>query len=201
MIAIIDYSAGNLYSVQKAIEAIGAQAIITSSAADIQRAEKVIFPGVGSFGRAREEIDRLGLVEPIRQSIASGKPFLGICLGLQLLFESSQESPGTSGLGLLAGSVVRFPDTIKVPHLGWNILEQQQQNPLWSGLPNDAYFYFAHSYYISPSDMAIVIGTSDYGFSYPVAIKKDQLYGLQFHPEKSQKWGLTVLKNFIELKG
>lgn len=199
MIAIIDYGAGNLRSVQKALELCGAEARVTQDADDLSRADKVVFPGVGAFGQAAAALTRLALFEPIRACIASGKPFLGICLGMQMLFESSEENPGVSGLGVLPGCVRRFPPNLKVPHLGWNALIQVKASPLWRDVPANAYFYFAHSFYAEPTDRAIVVGETDYGSQVTVAVRRDQLFGLQFHPEKSQKLGLQILKNFIEL--
>jgi len=199
MLYIVDYGAGNLRSVQKAVEYNGAAAQITSNPADIEKADKVIFPGVGAFGKAIEKIETLELRSPLIEFIATGKPFLGICLGLQLLFENSEENPGVTGLGVLKGDVKRFSAGLKVPHLGWNVLIKKENNTLWNGIPEDSYFYFAHSYYISPLENEIIIGESEYGSRFPVAIKKENLYGLQFHPEKSQKYGLAVLKNFLSI--
>lgn len=199
MICIVDYGAGNLRSVQKAVEHNGAESIVSSHAADIEKADKVIFPGVGAFGKAVEAIDHLKLRTPIIHAIEAQKPFLGICLGLQLLFEKSEENPDAVGLGVFEGKVKRFPGTLKVPHLGWNVLIEKETSPLWNGIPDKSYFYFAHSFFIQPKDESCVIGESDYGFTFPVAVQKGHLFGLQFHPEKSQKWGLLILKNFIEL--
>ena len=199
MICIVDYGAGNLRSVEKAVEHQGGTALVSSNADDVLRADKVIFPGVGAFGKAVEQIDRLGLRDALIEAIQSGKPFLGICLGLQLLFARSEESPEAKGLGVLSGQVKRFPQGLKVPHLGWNILVQTRPSPLWRGIPDRSFYYFAHSFYIQPEDEEVVIGTSDYGAEFPVAVQRGNLFGLQFHPEKSQKWGLAVLKNFIEL--
>ncbi len=201
MICIVDYGAGNLRSVQKAVEHWGVETIVSSSAKDIDDADKIIFPGVGAFGRAIEAIERLQLRTPLTRAIKDGKPFLGICLGLQLLFESSEESPGVTGLSVLNGSVKRFPSGLKVPHLGWNVLLKTKDSPLWKDIPDNSYYYFAHSYYIQPDDEQVVIGKSDYGINFPVAIQQGNLLGLQFHPEKSQKNGLKILKNFIEMKG
>ncbi len=199
MICIVDYGAGNLRSVQKAVEYNGAEAVVSSKAADIKSADQVIFPGVGAFGKAVEAIDELGLRQPLIQAIETGKPFLGICLGLQLLFEKSEENTKAQGLGVFKGNVKRFPYTLKVPHLGWNILDEKQPSRLWEGIPNKSFFYFAHSFYIQPKDTSCIIGESDYGFKFPVAVQKGNLFGVQFHPEKSQQWGLAILKNFIEL--
>ncbi|MBD3375501.1 imidazole glycerol phosphate synthase subunit HisH [candidate division KSB1 bacterium] len=201
MITIIDYHAGNLFSVQKALEFLGAKAQISMDPKDIDAADKIIFPGVGSFGNAMHHVRTLGLEAPIKRNVAAGKPFLGICLGLQLLFESSEESPGVPGLDVLKGTVKRFDRSYKVPHLGWNQLFQVKKSPLWQGLPKESYFYFAHSYYIDPENNEIITGESDYHHRYTVAIRRDHLFGLQFHPEKSQKLGLRVLENFLNYKG
>ncbi len=199
MIYIVDYGAGNLRSVQKAVEYNGADAQVTSHPADIEKADRIIFPGVGAFGKAIEKIDALNLRTPLIRFIETGKPFLGICLGLQLLFENSEENPGVPGLAVLKGSVKRFSGSLKVPHLGWNVLIRKSNSVLWEGIPANSYFYFAHSYYISPVEADIIIGESDYGSHFPVAVQKNNLYGLQFHPEKSQKFGLQVLKNFLKV--
>lgn len=198
MICVIDYNAGNLRSVQKALQNCGAEATISADPYVMAKADKVVFPGVGAFGKAMHTLQELDLIEPIKEVIAEGKPFLGICLGLQLLHESSEESPGAKGLSIIKGSVKRFSDQLKVPHLGWNVL-MQRPAPLWHDVPDESYFYFAHSYYIAPVDDSIVIGESEYEGRFTVAIQKDNVYGLQFHPEKSQKLGLHILKNFIEL--
>ncbi|MBN2410326.1 imidazole glycerol phosphate synthase subunit HisH [candidate division KSB1 bacterium] len=199
MIYIVDYGAGNLRSVQKAVEYNGNDAQFTSNPDDIDKADKIIFPGVGAFGKAIEKIDALELRTPLIRFIETGKPFLGICLGLQLLFENSEENPGIPGLAVLKGSVKRFSGDLKVPHLGWNVLIRKSNSTLWEGIPANSYFYFAHSYYISPVETDIIIGESDYGSHFPVAVQKNNLYGLQFHPEKSQKFGLQVLKNFLNI--
>lgn len=199
MITIIDYGAGNLASVQKAIEKNGATAYVSSNPNDLFYADKVIFPGVGAFGKAMEAIESIGMDKAIKDFIKTGKPFLGICLGLHLLFETSEENPGIAGLSVLKGAVKRFSRHIKVPHLGWNQLIQVQQSPLWVGIPDNSYFYFAHSYYISPRNVDIVVGECHYDGNFPVAIKENNVFGLQFHPEKSQELGLNILKNFVEL--
>ncbi len=201
MIALIDYQAGNLFSVSKAVQALGADIRITARREEILGADKVIFPGVGSFGQAMETLKQQDLVQTIRDVIDRGTPFLGICLGLQLLFESSEESDGIGGLNILKGNVRRFSHNLKVPHLGWNEVHQVRSSPLWQALPDQSYFYFAHSYYIDPVDRSIVTGESEYGGRCAVAVHRDHIYGVQFHPEKSQKWGLHVLNNFIQHKG
>lgn len=201
-IAIVDYQMGNLRSVEKALEHVGAHPEITSDPERIRAADKVILPGVGAFCDAIRELRSRQLVEPLRDCIASGKPFLGICLGLQLLFEKSFENGEYEGLGVLKGNVVRFnlPHEFKVPHIGWNRVHSQQANvPLLNGLSTDPYMYFVHSYYVVPSDPSIIWLTSDYGIPFCAAIRRDNLFATQFHPEKSQKEGLQLLKNFAEL--
>lgn len=200
MIYIIDYEAGNLRSVQKALEQCGADARVTSNPDDLLAANKVVFPGVGAFGKAVEAVERFGFIEPIKDFINTGKPFLGICLGMQLMFESSEESPGVEGLSLLKGRVKRFSKDLKAPHLGWNEVNQINPSPLWNGVQDGGYFYFAHTFYIAPDDAGIVTGTTDYGGSVPIAVRRDNVFGLQFHPEKSQNLGLHVLKNFVNLE-
>ncbi len=198
MICIIDYHAGNLRSVEKALQACGAQTMVSSDPANLQAADKVVFPGVGAFGNAMQTLQKLELVEPIREVIASGKPFLGICLGLQLLHESSEENPGVVGLSVIKGEVKRFSSHLKVPHLGWNTLRQVKSSPLWKNVPDETFFYFAHSFYIAPEKDDVVAGVSEYDGEFPVAVRRENLYGLQFHPEKSQKWGLQILQNFVD---
>lgn len=198
MICVIDYNAGNLRSVQKAFQACGAEAIVSSDPDEMHNADKVVFPGVGAFGKAMRTLEEMDLVDPIKQVISEGKPFLGICLGLQLLYENSDENPGVSGLSIISGRVKRFSDQLKVPHLGWNVLIQRP-SPLWKQVPDEAYFYFAHSFYIQPRDDSSITGESEYDGTFAVAIRRDNVFGLQFHPEKSQKYGLQILKNFIDL--
>ncbi|MDZ7317311.1 MAG: imidazole glycerol phosphate synthase subunit HisH [candidate division KSB1 bacterium] len=199
MIVIIDYGAGNLHSVQKAVEKCGAAVAVTQAPDDLARAEKVIFPGVGAFGKAAESLQRLGFYSAIRRYVETGRPFLGICLGMQMLFELSEESPGAEGLGLLCGTVRRLPSGVKAPHLGWNAVRQTGASPLWKEVPDGAYFYFAHSFYVDPAEKECVVGVTDYGGEIAVAVRRGNLFGVQFHPEKSQKLGLQVLKNFVAL--
>ena len=199
MIYIIDYDAGNLRSVQKALQNCGAEVHITSRPDDLAKADKVIFPGVGSFGKAKESFEKYGFVDAVKEFIKTNKPFLGICLGMQLMFESGEESPGVPGLSLFKGRVRRFPRNIKVPHLGWNQVIQVGASPLWRDIPPNSYFYFAHSYFIDPEDRSIIVGETDYFGRVPIAIRQDNLFGVQFHPEKSQQHGLEVLRNFVEL--
>jgi glutamine amidotransferase len=201
-IAIVDYQMGNLRSVEKALEHVGAQPEITSDPEKILAADKVILPGVGAFCDAIRELQIRHLVEPLRACAASGKPFLGICLGLQLLFEKSYENGEYEGLGILKGDVVRFdlPHEFKVPHIGWNRVQAQQADvPLMSNLSHDPYMYFVHSYYVVPADSSLVWLTSDYGTTFCAAIRRENLFATQFHPEKSQKEGLQLLKNFANL--
>ena len=201
MIAIIDYDAGNLRSVEKALEALGQQVIVTKDAETIRQAEKVILPGVGAFGDAMANLQRLGLVEVIRETAASGKPFLGICLGLQLLFEDSDETPGVPGLGILRGHIKRIPEQpgLKVPHMGWNNLELHHDGALFRGLPEHPYVYFVHSYYLAAEDPDIVTATAEYGVTIHASVQSGNLFACQFHPEKSSQIGLAILKNFAEL--
>ncbi len=201
-IAIVDYQMGNLRSVQKALEHVGAQAVITDDPNKIAEARKVILPGVGAFGDAMRELQARHLPAPIVDSIQSGKPFLGICLGLQLLFERGFEGEEHTGLGVLAGDVVRFPahPDLKVPHMGWNqVCAQKPDCRLLAGIAPNAYFYFVHSYYVRPSDESTVWLTADYGQPFCAAVWRDNLYATQFHPEKSQHDGLKLLENFAQL--
>ncbi len=201
MIAIIDYGMGNLRSVQKAMERAGAQAKITQKPEDILEAAKIILPGVGAMRPAMEKLDALGLISAIKQAIGAGKPFLGICLGLQLLFEKSNEGGDVSGLGILKGKVERFSSADqKVPHMGWNQLKfKKSGNSLFKGIAPLSYTYFCHSYFVNPQDARLVAATTDYGVEFVSAIAVDNIYGVQFHPEKSQAVGLKILENFNKL--
>lgn len=196
MIGVVDYGAGNLHSVKKALDFLGLANKIVTKCPEILEVDKIIFPGVGAFGKAIQAIDERNLRKPLLETIMSGKPFLGICLGMQLLFESSAESPGAHGLGILKGNVVRFPATLKVPHLGWNAVSQMIASPLWKEIPDESFCYFAHSYHVVPADPKCVIGSTDYGQVIPVALQSANLFGVQFHPEKSQKAGIQILANF-----
>ena len=201
MIAIIDYDAGNLRSVEKALEALGSRAVITRNRDEILGADRVILPGVGAFGDAMEKLHQYELVDTIRQAAASGKPFLGICLGLQLLFESSEESPGVEGLSVLPGKILRIPDYpgLKIPHMGWNSLSVTPGARLFRGIENGAYVYFVHSYYCKADDESIVAATTEYSTHIHAAVERGNVFACQFHPEKSGRVGLQILKNFIEL--
>ena len=201
MIAVIDYDAGNLRSVEKALAALGEQPEVTRDPQVIRIADKVILPGVGAFGDAMENLRRFGLVEPIRQVVEKGTPFLGICLGMQLLFESSEESPGVEGLSLLPGKILRIPpqEGLKIPHMGWNSLQVRPGARLFRGLPEEPYVYFVHSYYLKAGEEAIVAATTQYGVEIHASVERGNLFGCQFHPEKSSAVGRTILKNFAGL--
>jgi len=201
MIAIIDYQMGNLRSVQKGFERVGHAAVITSDPREIQQAERVVLPGVGAFEDAIAELRRRDLVGPIKDFIASGKPFLGVCLGLQLLFDVSYEGGQWEGLGVIPGEVVRFdvPPTFKVPHMGWNGCRIVRRAPVLADVADGAHFYFVHSYHCVPRDPSVVAVTADYYRPFVAAVWKDNLFATQFHPEKSQADGLHLLKNFAEL--
>ena len=199
MTAIIDYDAGNIKSVEKALLSLGEEVIITRNQEKILNADRVILPGVGSFGDAMDKIRAYGLEEIIHKVVDKGIPFLGICLGLQLLFERSDESDGVKGLGLLQGEIVRIPDEsgLKVPHIGWNSLKFPNQGRLFQGISEDAYVYFVHSYYLRAKDENIVTATAEYGTLIHASVEKGNIFACQFHPEKSSEVGLTILKNFI----
>jgi glutamine amidotransferase len=201
MIAIIDYQMGNLRSVQKGFERVGHAAAITSDPATLARASKLVLPGVGAFADAIAELHRRDLVPSIRSAIDEGKPFLGICLGLQLLFERSYEDGTHEGLGILPGEVRQFelPAEYKVPHMGWNQVAYRHRPPIFAGIPDESYFYFVHSYYVAPQNEEIVSGETSYPHPFCSMIWRDNLYATQFHPEKSQAAGLQVLQNFAEL--
>jgi glutamine amidotransferase len=201
MIAIVDYGMGNLRSVQKGFERVGATASISRQPAELERCEKLVLPGVGAFRDCISEVRRLDLVEPIKSHIAAGKPFLGICLGLQLLFDVSFEDGEWPGLGIIPGKVVRFEvrPELKVPHMGWNRVSTRRLTPLMLGVPNDEHFYFVHSYHVVPADTSVVAATTDYGIEFVSMIARDRLFATQFHPEKSQRHGLQLLANFASL--
>ncbi len=202
MIAIIDYDAGNLRSVEKALEAIGEKAVVTRNSDEILSADKVILPGVGSFGDAMGRLREYGLVDTLHEVADSGKPFLGICLGLQLLFRRSDESDGVEGLSILPGEILRIPDApgIKIPHIGWNSLKVAPKARIFEGLRENPYVYFVHSYYLKADDENIVAATTEYGGTIiHASVQKDNIYACQFHPEKSSTVGLQILKNFAAL--
>lgn len=201
MTAIIDYDAGNIKSVEKALQFLGEEVLVTREPEEIRRAERVILPGVGAFGDAMEKLDKYGLIPVIRQTVEEKRPFLGICLGLQLLFESSEESPGESGLGLLKGRILQIPGGggLKVPHIGWNSLRFPRPGRLFQGIGEGVYVYFVHSYYLAAEEETVVSAVTEYGVSIHAAVEKDNLFACQFHPEKSSDAGLRILKNFVNL--
>jgi len=198
-IAIVDYGMGNVRSVQKAIEHVAPndQVFLTDDAALISEADRVVFPGQGAMGACMQALNEHGLVDVIKQA-AHEKPFLGICLGLQLLFDHSQENGGTDGLSIIPGDVVKFDKSdLKIPHMGWNTVKQELEHPLWHNIDDNARFYSVHSYYVKEADRAVVVGSTDYGIDFTCAIAKDNMFAVQFHPEKSQHDGLQLLTNFV----
>lgn len=201
MIAIIDYDAGNIKSVEKALISLGEEAVMTRDKEVILGADKVILPGVGAFGDAMEKIRGYGLEEVIKEVIDKDTPFLGICLGLHLLFEESEETPGVKGLGILKGKVIKIPEDqgLKVPQIGWNSLKFPNKGKLFKGIKEDSYVYFVHSYYLKAEDESIVTATTDYVVNVHASVEKYNVFACQFHPEKSSEVGLAILKNFIEL--
>ena len=203
MVAIIDYDAGNIKSVEKAVNALGYEAVVTRDRSSILNAEHVILPGVGAFGDAMKKLHSYGLVEVIREVAANRTPFLGICLGLQLMFESSEEAPGVEGLSLLKGRIVRFPDTedLKIPHIGWNSLKYPNSGRLFAGIPEDSYVYFVHSYYLQAGEPEIVKATTEYGALVHASVEKENVFACQFHPEKSSEVGMKILENFLKIEG
>ncbi|MFO8057129.1 MAG: imidazole glycerol phosphate synthase subunit HisH [bacterium] len=209
MIAVVDYGMGNLHSVHKGFENWGFDVRVTSSPAEIDNAHGVVLPGVGAFRDCMKNLDRLGLIEPLRRSIRSGKPFLGICLGLQVLFSESEEFGRSQGMGVFPGKVTRFsssmpdPDNpagpfLKIPHMGWNQVAKTQDVPALEGIEPGSYFYFVHSYYVAPEEPEIAATTTDYGVEFISSVARDNVFACQFHPEKSQKLGLKIIKNFGE---
>ncbi len=203
MIAVIDYDAGNLKSVEKALQSLGEKVLVTRDRQELFHADKVILPGVGHFGDAMEKLESFGLVDVIKEISQSGKPFLGICLGLQLLFEKSEEAPGVEGLGILKGEILRIPDGrgLKVPHIGWNSLKLQNQGRLFQGLEEEPYVYFVHSYYLKAAEPQIVKAVTEYGVQIDASVEQGNVFACQFHPEKSSRTGLAILKNFAKLEG
>lgn len=200
MIAIIDYDAGNIKSVEKALLYLGEEAEITRDKQKILNADKVILPGVGNFGDAMANLHKYELAPVIKEVVDKKTPFLGICVGLQLLFERSDESDGVPGLGILKGEILRIPDTgLKIPQIGWNNIKADKSCPLFQGLPENPYVYFVHSYYLKAKEETIVKATTEYGTLIHAAVQKDNVFACQFHPEKSSEVGLHILKNFIEL--
>ena len=198
MIGIIDYDAGNIKSVEKALQYLGQETVVSRDPQVLLKADKVILPGVGSFGDAMENLKKYGLVPVIHESVEKGTPFLGICLGLQLLFESSEETPGVEGIGILKGKILRIPpaEGLKIPHMGWNSLHLQNNGRLFQGIPEDTYVYFVHSYYLQAEDPQIVKAVTEYSTTIHASVEKDNVFACQFHPEKSSTVGLSILKNF-----
>lgn len=201
MVAIIDYDAGNIRSVEKAVVSLGYEAVLTRDADTILAADHVILPGVGAFGDAMDKLSGYGLVDVIRTVADRGIPFLGICLGLQLMFESSEEAPGVEGLRLLKGSILRIPEKedLKIPHIGWNSLRYPSGGRLFAGIPEESYVYFVHSYYLQAQEPEIVKAITEYGVEIHASVEKDNLFACQFHPEKSSDVGMKILQNFLEI--
>lgn len=205
MITVIDYGMGNLRSVQKSFEKIGVAAKLTNDKKVIQKAKAIVLPGVGAFGAAMKNLQKFDLIDVLKEKLAQGTPFLGICLGLQVLFEKSEEAPKLKGLGIFKGSVKHFyslkgfpKDKLTIPHMGWNQVQRKNRSSIFKDIPEDAYFYFVHSYYVDPEEKDIIIGTSNYGKDLVVAIEKGNITATQFHPEKSSPWGVKVLENFVQ---
>ncbi len=201
MIAIIDYDAGNIKSVEKALAALGQETVVTRDKETLLQADKVILPGVGHFGDCMDKLRMYGLVDVIREIVDKGTPFLGICLGLQLLFESSEEAPGVPGLGILKGHIKRIPAApgLTIPHMGWNSLSLKNNGRLFFNIPDQSYVYFVHSYYLEAEEENIVKAETQYGAAIHASVEKDNVFACQFHPEKSSEIGLRILKNFAEL--
>lgn len=202
MLAVIDYGAGNLRSVMHALKHLEApDVVLVHKPEELEGADKIILPGVGAFGAGMNQLRKQELVEPLREAVAAGIPYLGICVGMQMLFDIGEEMGTHEGLGILPGKVIRFPkfDDLKVPHMGWNTLQATRESALLQNLPDPAYAYFVHSYYCDPVEQDDVLVTVDYGVPFTAAVQRDHIYGVQFHPEKSQQTGLQLLQNFLEL--
>lgn len=197
-VVIIDYGMGNLYSVKNALLAVGAEPVVTSDREVIAAAERVILPGVGAFGDCMANLEKSGLIPVIRQLLDSGRPFLGICLGMQLLFEGSDEAPGVAGLGYFKGQVKYLPTSLKIPHMGWNKLELRSPSPLLAGADGE-YVYFVHSFHAEPEDRSIITSICDYGMEVTASVGRGNVQAFQFHPEKSSRVGMQLLKNFVEM--
>ncbi|SHH82358.1 glutamine amidotransferase [Butyrivibrio fibrisolvens DSM 3071] len=201
MVAILDYDAGNIKSVEKAFRYLGADVVTTRDEKEILSADHVVLPGVGSFGDAMAKLNEYGLVDVIKKTVESGIPFLGICLGLQLMFDSSDESEGVKGLGIFRGKIRKIPadSGLKVPQIGWNDLSYANKGRLFKDVPEHSYVYFVHSYYLDAEDKGIVTATTDYGVRVEASVEKDNVFACQFHPEKSSEVGMQILKNFLEV--
>ncbi|MFQ5808987.1 MAG: imidazole glycerol phosphate synthase subunit HisH [Armatimonadota bacterium] len=198
-IALIDYGMGNLGSVEKALRRVGLEPAITSRPADVEAARAVVLPGVGACGDCMDNLRKLGLIEPVRDAIAAGKPYLGICLGLQILFTESEESGTVPCLDIIPGRVVRFTHDLKVPQIGWNQIHKRSDTPLLNGVEDGSYVYFVHSYHVVPEDDSVIATTTEYGYEFVSSIAAGSMFATQFHPEKSQAVGLQILTNFREL--
>jgi len=204
-IAIVDYGRGNLRSVHKAFERVNLPATIVHRPHELMDAPAIVLPGVGAFQDCMQTLDRLGLIDPLTRCLQAGKPYLGICLGMQILFAESDEFGPTPGLGFFPGRVIRFPDgdrdeaALKIPHMGWNTAILQKPSALFNGVPKDAHFYFVHSYYARPAERDIIVAETEYGVRFPCAVQKGPVFAVQFHPEKSQRVGLQMLRNFGEI--
>ncbi|MBU0633653.1 MAG: imidazole glycerol phosphate synthase subunit HisH [Candidatus Omnitrophica bacterium] len=207
MIALIDYKMGNLRSVAKALEAVGAEVTVTHEPAKLRRAQALVLPGVGAFSAGMSNLRKMKLITPIKEAIRAGKPFLGICLGAQLLFTESEEHGRHLGLGIIPGRVVKFRSALKIPHMGWNTItkvtshKSQDISGLLNNIPDGAYFYFVHSYYVKPKKKDMVLALSEYGQKFAAVVGKDNTFGIQFHPEKSSELGLKILENFCRICG
>ncbi|MEW6554989.1 MAG: imidazole glycerol phosphate synthase subunit HisH [Actinomycetota bacterium] len=199
MITIIDYGMGNLRSVEKAFAFLGHEVAVSHDPASLGKARNIVLPGVGAFGDAMQELHARELTGPLRKAIAAGVPFLGICLGYQLLFESSEESPGVEGLGILPGRVVRFPDRVKVPHMGWNDARFERSHAVLEGVETGSFFYFVHSYYVEPAEARDVLAVTSYGLDFASGAARDNLVAFQFHPEKSSTAGMRILDGFARM--
>ncbi len=199
MIAIIDYGAGNLHSVKNALDFLGAKSVVTGDREEILNADRVILPGVGAFGDAMKCLDGSGLTETVRESALSGRPFLGICLGLHLMFEESEESPGVKGLGIFKGKVVKIPESknLKIPHMGWNSITIIKDSKILKNIGDNPYVYFVHSYYVKADDKNLISAYTEYGQKLDIAVERDNIFATQFHPEKSGDTGMDILKNFL----
>jgi len=199
MIAIVDYGMGNLRSVANAIKKLDGDFVITKKKDVIKDSTAVVLPGVGAFGKCIENLKKLELFDMLKDLILNDKRYLGICLGMQVLFDASEEAPGISGMGIIKGNVAKFKGDVKVPHMGWNSIEVQKDNPIFNGIKSGEHFYFVHSYHVAPEDESCAAGRCSYGYEFVCAVEKENIMGTQFHPEKSSKRGLQILKNFGEM--
>lgn len=197
-VTVVDYGMGNLRSVAKALETVGANTKITTDPTEVREADRLVLPGVGAFGKAIQNLEEAGLREALLEFLRTKRPFLGICLGLQLLFENSAEDEGCTGLGILRGSVKRFNADLKVPHMGWNTVKRTRDSVIFKNVPDESYMYFVHSYYVDPEDEYVKASRTEYGVTFTSAVQKGNMIGVQFHPEKSQDLGLAILTNFVK---